>query len=64
MMMHSLDHISELLERSAAAVRQSRETCRKVRQSLAKTQASLREADAIQIDTRIALEEMRREMAS
>ena len=55
--------ISDLLEQSAAAVRQSRETCRKVRQSLARTQASLREADAVQVDTRIALDEMWQDMS-
>ena len=54
----SLTDISELLEQSATAVRQSRETCRKVRQSLARTQAALRQAEAAQIDTRIALDEM------
>ena len=63
-MTRRFDEIPELLERSAAAVRQSRETCRKVRQSLAQTQASLREADAIQIDTRIAVDQMRRDMSS
>ncbi|MEO9575583.1 MAG: hypothetical protein ABJ263_21290 [Tateyamaria sp.] len=46
---------SELFERSAQ-VQQSRDTCRKVR-------ASLREADAVRIDTRIALNKMRWELS-
>lgn len=63
-MTHKSDDIFELLERSAAAVRQSRETCRKVRASLARTRASLREADSIRCDTSIAVDEMWQELSS